>query len=52
VTVDKLKQSYEDVPYASLSYPQTHPDRATRAMTVLIKTQKGNWILVIQERNK
>jgi len=27
VTVDKLKQSYEDVPYASLSYPQTHPDR-------------------------
>ncbi len=27
MTVDKLKQSYEDVPYASLSYPQTHPDR-------------------------
>ncbi len=27
MTVDKLMQSYEDVPYASLSYPQTHPDR-------------------------
>lgn len=27
MTVDKLLQSYEEVPYASLSYPQTHPDR-------------------------
>ncbi len=27
MTEDKLQQSYEDVPYASLSYPQTHPDR-------------------------
>lgn len=32
---DKLQQSYEDVPYASLSYPQTHPDRLGMLATIM-----------------
>lgn len=35
MTVDKLQQSYEDVPYASLSYPQTHPDRLGMLATIM-----------------
>ncbi|MBC8552078.1 MAG: methyltransferase regulatory domain-containing protein [Candidatus Brocadiales bacterium] len=32
---DKLQQSYEDVPYAHLSYPQTHPDRLGMLATIM-----------------
>ncbi len=35
MTVDRLQQSYEDVPYAHLSYPQTHPDRLGMLATIM-----------------
>ncbi len=35
MTGDKLQQSYEDVPYAHLSYPQTHPDRLGMLATIM-----------------
>ncbi len=35
MTLEKLQQSYEDVPYASLSYPQTHPDRLGMLATIM-----------------
>ncbi len=35
MAIDKLQQSYEDVPYAHLSYPQTHPDRLGMQATIM-----------------
>jgi hypothetical protein len=35
VVGDKLQQSYEDVPYAHLSYPQAHPDRLGMLATIM-----------------
>jgi hypothetical protein len=35
MTVDILKQSYEEVTYASLSYPQTHPDKLGMLATIM-----------------
>ncbi|KHE91308.1 MAG: hypothetical protein K8F52_12575 [Candidatus Scalindua rubra] len=32
---DKLQQSYENVPYSHLSYPQTHPDRLGKLATIM-----------------
>jgi len=35
VSSDKLQKDYDNVPYPSLSYPQTHPDRLATLATIL-----------------